>query len=79
MITNHITACISEYIDRTLPPAERRAVEEHMITCRTCAEEYIALESIVVKLHCLPKTIQPPPDLLEGVKAALLSTRIPHN
>ncbi len=77
MISMHVQTRINDYLDRTLPPDERKAVEQHLTTCSTCTKEVDSIRTIIVKLHCLPKTLQPPPDLLTGIEAKLVATLLP--
>ena len=55
-----------DYVDETLGPAERRAVDEHRLECSACAE---ALEEAVWGRMALARApaVEPPPDLIADI------------
>ncbi len=61
---------LSEYIDRSLPEAERAEVEAHLATCAECREGKAALEQVVADVAALD-AVEPPPGFSRQVMAKI--------
>lgn len=44
----HVWSFISDYIDDTVPPEERRAIEQHLETCEVCSAILDSVHNILV-------------------------------
>jgi anti-sigma factor RsiW len=60
---------LSEYLDGELAPAERRALEAHLLDCHDCRLDLATLSQTIDALHALPA--EPTPRLADSVIAAL--------
>jgi anti-sigma factor RsiW len=63
------TRVFSEYLDGELAPAERRALEAHVLDCDDCRRDLASLSHTIDALHALPTESKP--RLAESVIAAL--------
>ncbi len=72
MKTNHVVELLHDYVDGELTPSQRVIVEHHMNECADCRDESVRLQELVASLNSLPKSIEPPADVLDG-----LSDRLP--
>jgi anti-sigma factor RsiW len=44
----HVWPCISDYIDDTVTPEERQAIEQHLETCEICSAILDSVHNILV-------------------------------
>jgi hypothetical protein len=63
---------LDDYVAGELPEDARAPVAEHVASCEICAEEVRGLERIVARAADLPKSIQPPAEAWDNIKAAIL-------
>jgi hypothetical protein len=54
---------LDEWVDRTLPEAERREVETHLAGCPACREREQRLRQLLAHAAALPRSVSPPRDL----------------
>lgn len=57
MTCEHVTASLHDYTAHTLSPTERVRVDEHLLTCPSCARLAGEYEAVVRAAH----TLTPPP------------------
>src|SRR3989454_298852 len=69
---------LNEYVDGTLPAAERALVAAHVAGCAGCRAAVAELQALLAAAGALPKSIPPRRDLWGGV-AAKLRRRAPGN
>ena len=62
---------LNEYVDGTLDPGERAAVEAHVARCSGCRAAVAELRVLLGGAQELPRTIEPPRDLWVGIAARL--------
>lgn len=55
------------HYDDDLPAADRWRVEEHLSTCRDCAQEYERIRQIAQRVAALPPSLEPEVDLWSGI------------
>jgi hypothetical protein len=65
---------LSEYIDDELTPAERTALESHLLACRECTATIADLRNVLAMAQHLPGR-PPATDLWPGIKPRLTSLR----
>lgn len=65
---------LSEYIDDELAPAERTALESHLLACRECTETIAGLRAVVARAQQLPGR-PPSTDLWPGIRPRINSLR----
>ena len=70
MECNKIKTLLSEYLDRTLDSDLNREVKEHLLSCKSCSNEFFLMKSIAGELASLEK-IKAPNYLLNRVNQAL--------
>ena len=58
---------LSDYIDESLSPDERRQIQDHLETCHTCAGELQKLQSLLARAASLPRSIDPARDLWKRI------------
>jgi anti-sigma-K factor RskA len=58
---------LNEYIDGTLPAAERALVAAHLAGCAGCRAAVAELEGLVAGARGLPRSIEPPRDLWASI------------
>lgn len=76
MEEHEVWALLSNYIDGTLSPKEKTAVESHLATCQRCRHEQANLEETKELLRGLPR-IATPPQLLSKLEQKYLSPSWP--
>lgn len=57
MTCDHVTSSLHDYTAKTLSPKERVRVDEHLLTCPSCARLASEYEAVVRAAH----TLTPPP------------------
>ena len=62
---------LDDYVDRALPPDERRQVEAHLADCVVCAREYRFEQSVIDNLRGALRRLDVPPDLSRKVTEQL--------
>ena len=62
---------LNEYVDGTLGPAARQAVERHLAECPGCRDAAAELRRLVVQARGLPSSVEPGRDLWGGVAARI--------
>ena len=67
----HLTHLLQDYLDGTLPADEERAVGRHLESCRACYQEKERLQTLFAELATLPRSLEPPADLWEGIEAQI--------
>jgi Putative zinc-finger len=74
-MTDTWTDRLSEYLDGELTPAERAALEAHLVSCRDCAQTLDELREVVSRAATL--TPRPPSnDLWRGIEPQLQSRAV---
>lgn len=54
MNCRHVQDSLSEYLEGAVPPPERQAITEHLMTCIRCAQEERSLAVALETLHAIP-------------------------
>ena len=67
---------LDDYVDRALSPAKLELVEEHLLECVTCAEQFRFEVSLMNALRERLHRITVPGDLLGRIRARLESDRV---
>ena len=62
---------LDDYVTGELPDEARAPVAEHIAACETCAEEVRALQRVLARAADLPKSIDPPAEAWDNIKAAI--------
>jgi len=62
---------LDDYVTGELPEDARPAVAEHIVACAICADEVRGLERVRARAADLPKSIDPPAEAWENIKAAI--------
>ena len=62
---------LDAWVDRTLPEAERREVEAHLVACPACQEEERRLRRLLAHASALPRSVSPPRDLWPDISRRL--------
>lgn len=63
---------LDDYVTGELPEDARAPVAEHVAACDICAEEVRGLERVLARAADLPKSIDPPPEAWDSIKASIL-------
>ncbi len=71
MNKKHVLDLIHDYIDGTINNTQRTMVELHIIQCESCRKELDSIRTLVNELKSLPKSINPPADLLTDIESKL--------
>ena len=61
---------LSEYIDGTLDVGQKAQVHEHLLTCKDCQGEFVALSALVKELGSI-ESVEPPADFLSQLHARM--------
>ncbi|HET9634812.1 MAG TPA: zf-HC2 domain-containing protein [Gemmatimonadaceae bacterium] len=62
---------LDDYVTGELPNDARAPVAEHVAVCAICADEVQALQRVLARAADLPKSIEPPAEAWENIKAAI--------
>ena len=62
---------LDDYVTGELPDDARAPVAEHIAACAICAEEVQSLQRVLARAADLPKSIEPPAEAWENIKAAI--------
>lgn len=62
---------LNEYVDGTLAPAGRQAVERHLAECTGCREAVAGIRGLVSATRGLPRSIAPGRDLWGGIASRI--------
>ncbi len=62
---------LDDYVTGELPEDARAPVAEHVAACQICAEEVKGLQRVLARAAELPKSIDPPADAWNNIKAAI--------
>ncbi len=62
---------LDDYVTGELPEDARAPVAEHIAACAICAEEVRGLERVLARAADLPKSIDPPAEAWDNIKAAI--------
>ncbi|MBC8044139.1 MAG: zf-HC2 domain-containing protein, partial [Rhizobacter sp.] len=65
---------LNDYIDGTLPPERRAAVEANLQLCPDCQKELAGLIALASGVAALPKRIEPARDLWPELSEKILTT-----
>jgi hypothetical protein len=65
-------AMLNEYVDGTLPPGDRAAVEAHLAECAGCRTAVAELRALVAGAAALPTTVEPSRDLWTTIEARIV-------
>ena len=60
---------LNDYLDETLPEAERLEVAHHIDQCQPCSDEIERLKSLIERARNLPESIEPHRDLWPDIEA----------
>jgi len=71
MMCADMEAKLNEYVDGTLPAAERALVAAHLAGCAGCRAAVAELEALLAGAQALPQSIRPSRDLWGGIAARL--------
>ena len=58
---------LDDWVDDTLPDAQRREVEAHLAACADCREQERRLRELLTHAAALPRSVSPPRDLWPGI------------
>jgi anti-sigma factor RsiW len=63
---------LDDYVTGELADDARAPVAEHVAACEICADEVRSLQRVLSRAADLPKSIDPPPEAWDNIKAAIL-------
>jgi len=63
---------LDDYVTGELAEDARAPVAEHVAACEICAEEVRSLQRVLARAAELPKSIDPPPEAWDNIRAAIL-------
>lgn len=66
---------LNDYLDRMLPPEDRRLVEEHLAECVTCAREFRFEQHVLDHIRGALRRLDLPPHLFRKVSEELEAAR----
>jgi anti-sigma factor (TIGR02949 family) len=66
---------LDDYVDRALPPEERRRVEAHLADCVVCAREYRFEQNVIDHVRGKLQRLDVPADLVRKVAEQLAAAR----
>jgi len=75
MNCNEIETRLNDYLDGTLPDAEKKLVEIHLEGCLNCREELLRLRNLMAETAALPKEIRPERDLWPEIAGRMASQK----
>ena len=67
---------LDEWVDDTLPEAQRREVEAHLATCAHCRQQEQGLRELLTHATALPRSVSPPRDLWPGIAERIERRRV---
>ena len=67
---------LDEWVDDTLPEAQRREVETHLATCAHCRQQEQDLRELLNHATALPRSVSPPRDLWPGIAERIERRRV---
>ncbi len=70
-------ATLNDYVDGELDDGARAAVREHLAGCPTCAADVAWIGRVRGDVRALPRAIEPPPGVREGIRARLNARSAP--
>jgi hypothetical protein len=68
-----IRLLIDDYISGDLDPQARARVAEHLSACAICSAEAESLQRVLAQASELPKSVEPPREAWDDIRAAILS------
>jgi anti-sigma factor RsiW len=71
MTTHAIDSQLHDLVDDDIAAAERPALEAHLAACGECADRLRSLMALRAQLRALPLSVEPPGDLLPGIRARI--------
>jgi len=74
MTCDELILRLDDYVEETLPPADRAAIAEHLLGCPTCRAEAETLATLLRETRALPREVMPEEDLWTGIAARLAPT-----
>lgn len=77
MKCDHIREAMDGYLDGSLTPLEREAVESHVEQCEACREELAHRRELLEQLNHLDENVKAPEGLLEGAMQRIHRQRSP--
>ena len=77
MTTHAIDSHLHDLVDDAATAAERATLEAHLAVCAECATRLRSLAALRDRLRGLPLSIEPPVDLLPGIRARIRATPVP--
>jgi hypothetical protein len=78
-MTTHLTwDTLNDLVDDVLSPAAKAAAETHARVCASCATSLAELRATVAVTHDLPKSLTPPADLWNDVRATIEAGKVAH-
>ncbi|HKR10349.1 MAG TPA: hypothetical protein VJS39_14235 [Gemmatimonadaceae bacterium] len=63
---------LDDYVTGELAEDARAPVAEHVAACEMCAQEVASLQRVLARAADLPKSIDPPPEAWDNIRAAIL-------
>lgn len=63
---------LDDYVTGELADDARAPVAQHVAACEICADEVRSLQRVLSRAADLPKSIDPPPEAWDNIKAAIL-------
>ena len=67
---------LDEWVDDTLPKAEKREAEAHLANCADCREQERRLRQLLTHASALPRSVSPPRDLWPGIAERIERRRV---
>lgn len=67
---------LDDYVDRALSPTELELVEQHLLDCVTCAEQFSFEVSLIAALRQRLHRVPVPEDLLARIRVRLGSDQV---
>lgn len=64
---------LNDHVDGLLPAPEAAAVEAHLAACAACRAEVEGLRALLAGAAALPRTVDPPAELWEALRAETLA------
>lgn len=78
-MTDHLSwETLNDLVDGMLAPAAASAVEAHARTCATCGSALSALRATMTDVESLPDELDPPPGLIDEIRATIEQRKVAH-